>query len=295
MSSFNIMVTNLGGSSVSIKEIYVNNVNGLGSTQCSTYAPIAPCAITTTPSTSSCLSGIACSFSGGNIQIGELNHIISIQGLGNLNDGSGYKIILATTRGRLFSFYYPWPVTPPNGGGGGGSGGQFQTNIGPLVIYFDYQSFNFTTTNLSSRSAFCVPSSTNMLLIIKLANTATDSAVTLLPSTVIQLQGYGVNGFGQFITTWVVGPNSTPGSIQGYTMTNNYTLPAAGVNGPSAFKLVYFGGSGQGGTGGLSFSRDNNWIMFIGFYYLYRGLPQGETVPFMVMKSTSGYPGSCTT
>jgi hypothetical protein len=274
-NNFNIMVTNLGGNSIIITEIYINNITG------------------------SCISGLACYFTNGNIQIGELNHLISVHGIG-VGDGSGYRIVLATSRGRQFSFYYPWPTTVSNGGGGGGgsTGGQFQSNVGPLVIYFDYSSFNFTIgsqTLSQSRSAFCVPSSTNMVIILKLANTAYDSKVTLLPSTVIQLQGYGVNGFGQFITTWIVDPGTVnPSNIQPYAMNNNYTLPAATVNGPSAFVRVMFGGTSQGGTGGLSFSRDNNWIMFIGFYYLYRGLPQGETVPFMVMKSTGGYPGTCT-
>ena len=289
-NSFNILVTNLGGSGIIINRIYINNINGL-TQQCSASAPIQPCTLDAIPNTASCLSGISCYFKNGNIQIGELNHMVSVQGI-SVGDGSGYQIILATSRGRQFSFFFPWPVTPPSGGGGGT--GAFQTNIGPLTIYFDYKSFNFTQgSQTSSQSAFCVPSSTPMVLWIKVANNA-PGAVTLLPNTIIQLQGYGVNGFGQFITNWIVDSSTVnPNNIVGYTMTNPYVLPGAPVNGAASSVIIKFGGVSQGGTGGLTFSRNNNWITFIGFFYIYGGQPQGETVPFMDMESVSGWPGSC--
>jgi hypothetical protein len=101
-NTFNITVTNLGGISVSIARIYINNISPTGSTQCSTSSPINPCIIDPTPSTSSCPGG-NCYFTNGNIQVGELNHKVTVNGL-LVNDGSGYRIILSTTRGRLFSF-----------------------------------------------------------------------------------------------------------------------------------------------------------------------------------------------
>ncbi len=72
-----------------------------------------------------------------------------------------------------------------------------------------------------------------------------------------------------------------------------YNLPAAPSNGPGPTTEVYFGGNGQGGTGGVTLGNQDNWLTFIGFYYNYRGQPQGETIPFMDLKSTSGYPGTC--
>jgi hypothetical protein len=226
-----------------------------------------------------------------NIQLGELNHKIKVSGI-SVNDGNAYRIVLASTRGRLFSFYYPWPVTVNNNNGGG----SFVTNIGPLSVYFDFKSFNFTQgAQTQSQSAFCVPSITTMVLWVKLANTATDSSVTLQGSTMMQMQPYSANGFGQFVRTWVVSPTSiNPSSITPYNQgTNPYTLPAATANGPSSSVEVYFGGSSQGGTGGVSLGRDDNWLTFIGFYYNYRNQPQGETIPFMDLKSTAGYPGTC--
>jgi hypothetical protein len=276
-NGFNITVTNLGGAAITISRIYINNVNPTG--QCTS----SPCVADP--------SGPIMAISNTNIQLGELNHKIKVSGI-SVNDGNAYRIVLASTRGRLFSFYYPWPVTVNNNNGGG----SFVTNIGPLSVYFDFKSFNFTQgAQTQSQSAFCVPSSTTMVLWVKLANTATDSSVTLQGSTMMQMQPYSANGFGQFVRTWVVSPTSiNPSSITPYNQgTNPYTLPAATANGPSSSVEVYFGGSSQGGTGGVSLGRDDNWLTFIGFYYNYRNQPQGETIPFMDLKSTAGYPGTC--
>ena len=210
-----------------------------------------------------------------------------------INDGNGYKVILSTTRGRQFSFFYPWPVTPSSGGNPGGT---FQTNIGPLSIFFDFKSFNFTQgSQTQSQPAWCVPSGPAILLYLKLVNQATDSDVMLEPNTMIQSQPYSANGFGQFVRTWIVDPGSVnPNNMAGYNFnTNPYDLPAAGPSGPGAPVIVKFGGIGQGGTGGASFARNDNWLTFIGFYYLYQGKPQGQTIPFMDFKDTSGYPGTC--
>jgi hypothetical protein len=175
-------------------------------------------------------------------------------------------------------------------------GGQFVTNIGPLSIYFDFKSFNFTqASQTASQSAFCMPSAATVVLWVTVANTATDSSVTLEGSTMMQMQPYSANGFGQFVRTWVVSPTSiNPNSITPYNQgTAPYFLPPAPANGAAGKVTIYFGGNGQGGTGGVSLGRDDNWLTFIGFYYLYRGQPQGETIPFMDFKSTAGYPGTC--
>jgi hypothetical protein len=291
-TSFNIPVNNLGGTTVSISRIYITNISPTGGTLCTSGgASAGPCIIDSGAGTQNCAGNGNCYFTNGNLGAGEINHLIHVNGIA-INDGSGYKVILSSTRGRLFSFFYPWPVSVNNNN----PGGQFVTNIGPLSIYFDFKSFNFTQgSQTQSQSAFCVPSSTNMVLWVKLANTATDSGVTLEGSTMMQMQPYSANGFGQFVRTWIVSPTSiNPNSITPYNQgTNPYFLPAATANGPAATTEVYFGGSSQGGTGGVSLGNQDNWLTFIGFYYNYRGQPQGETIPFMDLKSTSGYPGSC--
>lgn len=294
-NGFNIPVNNLGGTTVSIARIYITNVSPTGSTNCLNN----PCIIDPSPGTSNCTGNGVCFFTNGNIAAGEINHLIhvtmptSISGQ-TVNDGSAYKFILTSTRGRLFSFFYPWPINPVTITGP--PGGNFVTNIGPLSIYFDFKSFNFTMNSQTvSQTAFCVPSaSTPLLFWVKIANSATDSSVILKDTTIMQLQAYGVNGFGQFVTIFVVNQTSVnPSSLIPYNNAQPTILPPATPNGPASFTLVKFGSTTQDGTSAPSFRLDNNWIMFIGFYYIYRGLVQGETIPFLDIKTTSGYPGSC--
>ncbi len=282
-NTYDIVVNNLGGISVSIARIYIQNISPTNSPQCNA----APCIVNPAPSA-------PYSFTAGNIAAGVINYHIHVQGI-TINDGSGYKVILASTRGRLFTFYYPWPQSLPNGGSG-----IFTTNIGPLAIYFDFKSFNFTQgTDTASQSAFCVPSGNNLVLWVKISNTATDSSVTLRASSIIQLQGYGVNGFGLFITDYVVdGRTINPANLTPYDEIGNpYVLPAANpVAGPAAPTIIKFGSATQSGASPISIgstSKTNQWIMFIGFYYVYRGQVQGETIPFLDIRSSSTWPGGC--
>ena len=290
-TSFNIPVNNLGGTTVSISRIYIMNISPTGSSNCTNLGASAGPCIVDSPGTQNCAGNGVCVFTSGNIAAGEINHLIHVSGV-TLNDGSGYKVILSSTRGRVFSFFYPWPVTPVNVGN---PGGNFVTNIGPLSIYFDYRSFNFTQgAQTTSQSAFCIPSSTNVVFWLRIANSATDSSVTIRDTTIMQLQAYGVNGFGQFVTIYVVNQTTVnPNGIIPYSNAQPSILPAATANGPATSTLLKFGSTAVDGSSAPSFSRDNNWIMFIGFYYTYRGLTQGETIPFLDMKTTSGYPGSC--
>jgi len=285
--SFNITVNNLGGTSVRIARIYITNVSPTGSSQCNSN----PCIVDPRPGAATCVGSTVCYMTNGNIAVGEINHQIKVTGL-LINDGSGYKVVLSSTRGRLYSFYYPWPASPTGGGGG-----TFVTNIGPLSIYFDFKSFNFTQgAQTSSQSAFCVPSGQTIVLWVKMVNQATDSDVKLEPNTLMMSEPYTTNGLGHYVRTWIVDPGSVnPSNVVGYNFnTNPYDLPAAGANGPGAPVIVKFGTTGgQGGAGGTSFSEQDTWLTFIGFYYLYRGQAQGETIPFMVMKDVAGYPGSC--
>ena len=293
-TSFNIPVNNLGGTTVSIARIYITNISPTGGFKCTNSDPnsLGPCIIDSGPGTQNCAGNGLCYFTNANVAAGVINQLIHVNGL-TLNDGSGYKVILSSTRGRLFSFYYPWPVSFNNPNGGG----QFVTNIGPLSIYFDFKSFNFTQGfQTQSQSAFCVPTSTTMVFWIEVANTATQSGVTLEGSTMMEMQPYSANGFGQFVRTWIVSPTSVnPASIGPYNQgANPYFLPAAPANGAAQKTPVYFGANGQGGTGGINLGNvQDNWLTFIGFYYIYQNQPQGETIPFMDFKSTAGYPGTC--
>ncbi len=297
-TGFNIPVNNLGGTTVSIARIYISNISPTGGTKCTNSDPnsLGPCIVDTGSGTQNCAGNGNCFFTNGNVAAGVINQLIHVTGV-TLNDGSGYKVILSSTRGRLFSFFYPWPVNFNTGN----PGGQFVTNIGPLSIYFDFKSFNFTQgSQTQSQSAFCVPTATTMVLWVYVANNAPDSGVTLEASTMMEMQPYSANGFGQFVRTWIVSPTSiNPNSITPYNQNpapvgNPYFLPAAPPNGGSTKTPVYFGGASQNGVGGLNLGNtQDNWLTFIGFYYIYQNKPQGETIPFMDLKSTAGYPGTC--
>jgi len=260
-----VWVNNLGGSSVSIASVYLYNVNGTGICQ-------------PTPCVASPASG------SGNIPVGSVNFPIKVQGIAI---GSySYHIVLASSRGRLFSLYYPWRFNSLTVNQLGGGGGNFVTTIGPLAVYFDFKSFNYTQgTQTVSQSAFCLPNATPVVLYIRLANTATDGNVTLLSRTGIEAQAYGVNGFGQFSSAWILAPNSiNPSTNFAYSLTNPYNLQAAGPNGPTAasFAVVKIGGSGPNQAGAVTFSNlGSSWITFIGFTYVYKNQVQGETIPFM--------------
>jgi hypothetical protein len=282
-NTFDIVVNNLGGISVSIARIYIQNVSPTNSLQCNT----APCVLNQAPSS-------PYSFTAGNVPAGVINYHIHVQGI-VINDNSGYKVILASTRGRLFTFYYPWPQTLTNSGNG-----VFTTNVGPLAIYFDSKSFNFTKgTDPVSQSAFCIPSGTNLVLWVKITNTATVSSVTLRASTIIQLEAYGVSGFGQFVTDYIVdGRTVNPSNLTPYDEIGSpYVLPAANiVTGPSPPTVIKFGSSTQSGASLISIgkaSSTDQWIMFIGFYYVYQGQNQGETIPFLDIRSSSTWPSGC--
>src|SRR6267143_4539603 len=155
-NSFNITVNNLG-IDVRIARIYIINLSPTNSNQC---LPANPCIVDAGPT----IPGIA----NGNVRRGLIDYRIKINtgsGLAPINDGSGYKVVMSTVRGRQFSFFYPWPVTPPSGGGGGGT---FQTNIGPLSVFFDFKSFNFTQgSQTQSQPAWCLPSGATVLLYLK--------------------------------------------------------------------------------------------------------------------------------
>src|SRR5207245_3483080 len=173
----------------------------LGSLNCTS----SPCIIDPS-SPVNCTGNGICFFTNGNIAAREINHLIhvtmptSLSGQ-TLNDGSGYKVILSSTRGRLFSFFYPWPVTISTTNT---PGGNFVSNIGPLSIYFDYKSFNFTQgAQTVSQSAFCVPSGTPLVFWVRIANNAMDSSVILKSTSVIEFKGYGLTGAGLVVDDFI--------------------------------------------------------------------------------------------
>ncbi len=279
-----VIVNNLGGSSVSIAAIYIWNTGTTG--QCRP----TPCIFNPPPQ-------LVTYFTNGNIPAGAVNFVIHVQGI-NVGDGNSYRISLATTRGREFNLYYPWRFSSLIINGA--NGGNFVTNIGPLAIYFDFKSFNYTQGSSGPCSgvapypscpAFCMPSGTPVILYLRVANTSTNSTVTLLSQTAIQAQGYGTSASGLVKNAWIEASNTVNPSTNFpyvYPSATDYVLQPSGPNGPvpASFAIVKMGGGGPNAGGAVTFgstgsTQNLSWITFIGIYYLFNGQPQGETIPFM--------------
>ena len=140
-----------------------------------------------------------------------------------------------------------------------------------------------------------MPSVPAVVFWIKIANTATDSSVKLKAQTMMQMQPYSANGFGQFVRMWVDSPAThNPNDVVGYDEVGApYTLSPGTASGPGPSVIVKFSASSQGAANAQALGKDDNWITFIGFYYIYRGQPQGQTIPFMDFRSLGSYPSGC--
>src|SRR6266702_2284357 len=70
-----------------------------------------------------------------------------------------------------------------------GEGGNFVTNVGPLSVYFDFRSFNYTQgTQTTSNPAFCMTPGSSIIY-VRIANTG-NATVTIESSTMMQMQPY---------------------------------------------------------------------------------------------------------
>jgi hypothetical protein len=270
-----IIVNNLGGSAVNIANVYIFNTNTTGS--CQPY----PCI--TTPTTLNA-----------NIPAGATNFQIHVFPTVPILSSNSYHITLASSRGRLYNLYYPWRFSSTTIINNGGGGGNFVTNVGPLAVYFDFKSFNYTQgTQTTSKPAFCMTPG-NSIIYVRIANTSTNATVTIESPTMMEMQPYSANGFGQFVRSWVLSPTTlNPSTESAYSYTGNpYVLQPSSPNGPVAasFAILKFGATSQDGTGSAGLTSSDNWLTFIGVYYVYNGQPQGETIPFMDFQTNSAAP-----
>src|SRR5712692_473675 len=287
--SFNILVNNQGGTTVTIAAIYITNISpGSGVTQCS--GSTAPCIVNPSPAT-------GYSFTNGNIGAGEINHYIFVSGLcvpsqdqcPGITDKSSYQIILASSRGRLYSFFTPWRTgnTIVN------QATLFQTNIGPLSILFDYGSFEFTSTypNASATRpipAWVTPSGQSVIFWVKVTNNAL-SPVTLRSQSGILFTRYSSSSTSS--STWFIADNSTiccGAGVKAYNDAAPIILPAAGAAGPASPTFVKFALTKDDGTNTVQSTPSGAGgqgpaILFVGFFYVLNGQFQGETVPFVAV------------
>ncbi len=287
---FNITTNNVGGVAVSIARVYITNIYPVNSTQCSTGPCIAEPAPSSTPFTIANPNiPVGC------VASGSPKCLIKVTGIditGCLGQCSIYKVVLASTRGRLFSFLYPWPAPPPITV----NNGLFQTNIGPITVFFDFKSFNFTQgSQTASQGAWVMPTNTPVVIWVKVQNAATDSDIKLRVFSSLLFQAYGAGGVGSSSPFFIADPSTqNPSNLKAYNdVSNPYILPHASVLGPGLPIIVKFGASTQGGSSTQKFpTSESTWIVFIGFYYTYKGNLQGQTIPFVASRTCSAYPAA---
>ncbi len=292
-NSFNITANNVGGTSVSIARIYITNVYNANSTLCSTGPCIAEPAPSSTPYTI-----VNPNIQAGCAAQGSPNCLIKVSGLDitgcdpSKNVCSIFKVVLATTRGRLFSFLHPWPAPPPITV----NSGLFQTNIGPITVFFDFKSFNFTmASQTTSQGAWVMPTNNPVVIWIKVQNAASDDDIKLRVWSTVLFQAYEGGGVGSTTPFFIVDKSTVnPNPITAYNEnTNPYILQRGSVNGPGPSQIVKFAAKTLGTNSQQSFPQQSStWIVYIGFFYMYKGNLQGQTVPFVAARTCQAYPSA---
>jgi hypothetical protein len=288
-SPFNFTVNNIGGVTATITRIYIQNLAPLnGGSPCQGSLCIAD--PTGSPT-----------FNNPNIKTGESFHIVTVTGIAI--DNSGYRIVVATTRGNEFSFYFPWPSNL----GGGSNSNSTNTAHGALDVKFDLNSFNFTRGSQTVPvPGWTVPYNTPLVYWVKVVNNAI-SPITLSQYTSLYFVCYQDRfGAGSQYTlcpetdlSYVVDSGTmNPNSLLPYDEVNNpYVIPAATPSGPNGFKVVKFGSicpAQQCGTPIPNQDVDypTAYLVFMGFFYRINGQIVGQTISFVAVRACSTYP-SC--
>ncbi|HZY93711.1 MAG TPA: hypothetical protein VFE98_02490 [Candidatus Bathyarchaeia archaeon] len=89
-------------------------------------------------------------------------------------------------------------------------------------------------------------------------------------------------------------PNNNDPYIVCYNFNgNSYDLFVSTVTGLVPAAGIKFGGDGHRSASRVGFDVGDKLLTFIRFYYLYKGNPQGETIPFLDFKDVSKWPSTC--
>ncbi len=291
--AFKITVNNVGGVAVSIARVYITRVyNGDNLAACPTNFCIAePSPSTTGYNITNPDIPVGC------IAASSPKCLVEVTGLDITCDTartvcSIFRIVLATTRGRLFSLLYPWPAPPPITV----NSGLFQTNIGPITVFFDFKSFNFTMgSQTTPQGAWVMPTNTAVVIWIKVQNAASDDDIKLRVWSTVLFQAYGAGGVGSSTPFYIVDKATVnPNGITAYNENANpYILQRGSVNGPGPSQIIKFGARTLGTNSAESFpNSESTWIVYIGFYYMYKGNLQGQTVPFVASRTCAAYPAA---
>jgi len=288
--SFSLIVRNTGGITINTARLYFYN--------CSSNA------------LKTIEKGVAVVdyFTNGFINPGESNHEIGVVATLDMNevptDGSRpFIIYLATERGRTFSTVYP--ITIPKWGGNQGF-----IDIGPLRFKFDYYSLNYTTSSkIIPTPAWIISpysSGTPIMFFVTVINTATDDDIMLKRYCVfdcIELAQTGASG--KVSSFYIVDKDSTwPGASTMFPYVDDpskpgydpYVLPRnPDQNNPQGgiSNIIKFGAKIWGTaevqslfSGGGGYAQ-YEYLVLMGFYYVYKGHDYGATIPFVAIRTNT--------
>jgi len=142
-NNYTLTVRNMG-IGVQIARLYINSSRSPGCTNLCIFDPTYP---------SAPYDGVEFSFRASDryVNPGELLHNVTFwlpKSMMLPNSTSGLNTVsIVTTRGRVFSFQWPFPPLGPTEGGAGGGQGGSGLYIGPLVITFDQALIAYTTNS----------------------------------------------------------------------------------------------------------------------------------------------------
>jgi len=285
---FNLTVRNTGGITISTARLYFYNYSDTSSSALKIIEKSA--------------AGISVNyFTNGFINPGESNHKIRVVTTLDMSKATAqrpYIIYLTTERGRTFSTVCPRTILPEPGNVG-------FIDVGPLRFKFDYYSLNYTTpSRITPNPAWVIDnyaSGTSIMFFVTVINTANDYDITLKKYCVFDCSELAQTGAsGKVASFYIVDKDSTwPGAstMFPYNEVNDpYVLPKnPDPNNPQGgiANIIKFGAKSWGTaevqclfTGGGGYAQ-YEYLVLMGFYYVYKGQDYGATIPFVAIRTNT--------
>jgi len=278
---FNLTIQSRGGITVNTARLYFYNYSDTSSNALKIIEKAA--------------AGISVNyFTNGFINPGESNHKIRVVTTLDMSKATAslpYIIYLVTERGRTFSTVYPRTILPRPGNMG-------FIDIGPLRFVFDYYSLNYTTTTQQTPIPGWVIkpySGQAIMFFVKVINVASDSDIKLKRICNFDcFENIYTGASGKTHPIFIVDKASTwPGgsTMFPYDEVNKpYILPKnPDPNNPQGgiSTIIKFGAATPGTATTISLDENYVYLIFMGFFYVYRGQDYGITIPFVAIQTQS--------
>ncbi|MEM3382182.1 MAG: hypothetical protein QXQ11_08515 [Candidatus Bathyarchaeia archaeon] len=217
-------------------------------------------------------NGSSAGFVNGTINTGEVNHKILVRGT-LLNGSHQYRIILATDRGRQFSYNYPPPTLAA----------QFPGQPVPFILTFEQESFQFKSRNFIQWTPAWVKkgqaASSHQIYRINLTNISGRNIV-LNQSSHMRQEADDVSDVE--VVWWICDPSTDPSNNK-VTPFTSQTINAG------EWKYVYFASSSEGGDSWQGDPTSTHYytvVVHIFFNFEGEHVWYGQTIAIMGQKIT---------